>query len=64
MGKVTTRIVKVDCPFKKCNHQLQGEVNAEWDSMSQQEQDTLMAQVRNRLLPGLKKHHKDGHPKE
>lgn len=60
---ISTELVEIDCPIKKCHHQLKAEVNADWENMSDDEQAQLKAQVRNRLLPGLKKHHKDGHPK-
>lgn len=60
---VTTKVITIQCPTKKCEKSLAAEVNAEWDNMTEEQQEQLKAQVRNRLLPGLKKHHKDGHPK-
>lgn len=61
---ITKRIVKVDCPFKRCKEQLQAEVSVDWDRLNEEQTDLLISQVKNRLMPGFKKHHKDGHPKE
>lgn len=60
---VTTKLITIECPVKKCSKSLKAEVNADWDNMTEDQQTQLKSQVRNRLLPGLKKHHKDGHPK-
>lgn len=60
---VTTKLVTIDCPVKNCRKALKAEVNAEWDKMTKEQKQQLKDQVRAQLLPGLKKHHKDGHPK-
>jgi hypothetical protein len=60
---VTKKLVKVDCPFKGCPKALKAEVSADWDKFTDEQAEDLRTQVRNQLLPGLKKHHKDGHPK-
>lgn len=60
---MSVKIVKIDCPYKGCDKSLAAEVNANWDDMTEDQQAQLKAQVHNRFLPGLKKHHKDGHPK-
>lgn len=60
---MSKRVVTIECPFKKCDKSLAAEVNADFDNMTDDQVAELEAQVRNQLLPGLKKHHKDGHPK-
>lgn len=59
----TVKMVKIECPAKGCDKALSAEVRANWDNMTKQQRQELKAQVRAQLLPGLKKHHKDGHPK-
>lgn len=59
---ITTKLIEIDCPIKKCDKTLKAEVNADWDNMTEEQQEQLKSQVRNRLTPGFKKHHKDGHP--
>lgn len=60
---VTAKIVKIDCPTKGCKKSFAAEVKANWDGMTADQKQQLKDQVRAQLLPGLKKHHKDGHPK-
>lgn len=54
----------VDCPYDGCNEKLVAEITAPLSDMSETEQDELLSQVRKRLTTAIKKHHKDGHPKE
>lgn len=60
---VSKKMVKIECPYPNCDKAITAEVKSNWDKMSEKEQEELRQQVRNRLLPGLRKHHKDGHPK-
>lgn len=62
-NKPTVKLVQVDCPYRDCEKSLGAEVNADWANMKPSEQNELINSVKKRLLPGLKKHHKDGHPK-
>lgn len=57
--------VKVKCPYKNCKVSIVAEIKADQiKDISEKDLEILKQQVTEQILPGLKKHHKDGHPKQ